>query len=183
MTTPSEAFEIAVAHHRAGRLDAAAVAYREAIRLQPGYGKAHNNLGTVLKEQGQLEAAMACYRTALASAPEMAEPYYNLGIALAAQGRTDEALDAYRAAIDRQPNYVRALVNYGSLIERQGRLDEALACYDRASCRAGRGACASWPRQRAAIAGRRGRRSSATGAVCESRRTLPNRTTTWRSCT
>ena len=108
MTNSTEAFETALAHHRAGRMAEAAAAYREAIRLQPDDADSHNNLGTVLKEQGRLDEAIACYRQALALLPDAAEPHYNLGVALSAQNRTAEAIDAYSEALRRQPNYVRA---------------------------------------------------------------------------
>jgi Tfp pilus assembly protein PilF len=40
-----------------GKLAEAEAAYREAIRLEPGYSMAHNNLGSLLFSQHRLDEA------------------------------------------------------------------------------------------------------------------------------
>ncbi len=60
------------------RLLAAEARYRQAIRLGPHVAEAHNNLGTVLKEQGQIDAARYCFEQALRLNPRYASAHSNL---------------------------------------------------------------------------------------------------------
>ena len=60
------AFELANALHEARMKDEAAVAYREAIAIEPGYVAAINNLGMTLLDQGEVKGAMAQFRGAMA---------------------------------------------------------------------------------------------------------------------
>jgi len=58
--------------------------YDEAVRLQPDYGEAHNNLGVVLAQMpGRLDDAIAQYEMALRLKPDSAQAHDNLGLALA----------------------------------------------------------------------------------------------------
>ena len=45
---------------------------REAVRVNPQFANAHNNLGTVLKEKGDLVGAEEAYRTAIKIDPNYA---------------------------------------------------------------------------------------------------------------
>jgi Flp pilus assembly protein TadD len=56
-----------------GRLDDALVELREAVRLDPGYGKAHRNLGIVLAQRGQFAEAVPEFAEALRADPGDAE--------------------------------------------------------------------------------------------------------------
>lgn len=64
------------------RLVDAETKYREAITQAPRIPEAHNNLGTLLKEQGNVDAAQRCFRTALKLRPGYASAYSNLLLTL-----------------------------------------------------------------------------------------------------
>jgi tetratricopeptide (TPR) repeat protein len=75
-----------VAHHRAGRRQAAEQAYRQALEAAPhqpdalhGLGdlayQGGHCLGNALKEQQKLDEACACYRRALELDPDDAEAH------------------------------------------------------------------------------------------------------------
>jgi Flp pilus assembly protein TadD len=49
----------------AGRADAAAVEYQEAIRLKPDYSAAHRGLGRALERAGRIAEAKAAYAKGL----------------------------------------------------------------------------------------------------------------------
>src|SRR5262249_31409757 len=69
-----------------GKLDEAAAAYREAIRLEPNHAQAYSGLVLALKDQGKLDEAVAAYREAIRLKPDNAEVHFHLGGVLRAQG-------------------------------------------------------------------------------------------------
>ena len=81
--------------------------YREAIRLNPGYGETYSNLGNALQGQGKLDEAVAEHRNAIRFNPGYAEAYSNLGNVLQGQGKLDEAIAEYREAIRLKPELRR----------------------------------------------------------------------------
>ncbi|HWR97896.1 MAG TPA: tetratricopeptide repeat protein [Candidatus Methanoperedens sp.] len=96
---------LGVALRAQGRNEEAAAAFREAIRIYPGYAFARNNLGNALAALGRFPEAEAEYRQALRIDPHYAHTRNNLGNALAAQGRFAEAEAEYREALRLQPDY------------------------------------------------------------------------------
>ena len=70
-----------------------AAEFREAIRLQPSYAEAHNNLGLVLIQTGDQEKGVAAFKEALRHAPDYADALGNLGAALVAS-EPEEAYDS-----------------------------------------------------------------------------------------
>ena len=78
--------------------------YQEAIRLQPDYADAYNNLGVVFAEMGKPDEAVNCCLRGLELAPNSSSFYSNMANALFAQGRGEEALAVHRKAIALRPN-------------------------------------------------------------------------------
>ncbi len=131
----------AVAHHSPrhrpasqGKPDEAVAEFREAIRLEPDYAKAHTNLGNVLNPRGRwTRPSPMAHREAIpARSPALrpsgpTSPSHNLGIALAGQGKVDEAVAAFREAIRLKPDYAEAHNNLGIALAGQGKVDEAVA--------------------------------------------------------
>ena len=73
-----------------GKLEEAARACREAIRIKPDLAEAYNNLGNVLAQLGRPEEGEKCFRAALALGGSPAvnlEARYNLSEALAKRRR------------------------------------------------------------------------------------------------
>lgn len=122
-------FNLGIVLQRQGRLEEAAAAYQQALRLSPHYAEALSNLGNVRLEQGRTQEAEASYRRALAASPQSAEALNNLGVALKEQGRLEEAADCYRQALALKPGHQEAQCNLGIALMESGRLDEAIVCY------------------------------------------------------
>ncbi|MCK5365356.1 MAG: tetratricopeptide repeat protein, partial [Gammaproteobacteria bacterium] len=100
-----------------------------AIKLQPDFVDAHNNLGNVLKAQGDFIRAETAYRHALELAPTYFDALFNLGIVLEAMGRPGEARDTYGKALDIKPDFLPAYLNTGNALKALGKFDEALDYY------------------------------------------------------
>ena len=104
-----------------------------ALRLQPRFALAENNLGTLLFERNRLAEAEMHYRRAVELQPGYAEAWDNLGLVYARQERWFEAAVSFEKAIalegGRKAGTHRNLA--GALLK-QGRNHEALKEYETA---------------------------------------------------
>lgn len=125
-------FAQAVAHHRAGRLDAAAAAYDDVIREAPDSAPAWSMKGVLALQQNRPADAVPLLERAIAL--DAAQPgfHLNLGNALRAVGRLDEAVAVYRRALALDERMAPAHNNLGNVLRDRGSLPEAAAAYQRA---------------------------------------------------
>lgn len=119
----------AIACFQTGDASTAVTLLESAIKHQPDFVDAHNNLGNVLKATGDLLRAEASYRQAIELAPMYADAHYNLGIVLEAMGRPAQARDAYKSTLDIQPDFLPAYLNAGNAYKSLGQFDQALDYY------------------------------------------------------
>ena len=116
-----------IAHHRAGRIPEAEVAYRQILAAQPDHPEALYLLGLIEGHLGRRQQAVELIGRAAAALPANAEIQQNLGLNLWAIGRMDEALAAFRAAIQLNPNHGQYHYDAGNILLLMNRLDEAIA--------------------------------------------------------
>ncbi|MFO1204311.1 MAG: methyltransferase domain-containing protein [Burkholderiales bacterium] len=83
---------LAVALKELGRLEDVEAACREALRLDPDFADAHNNLGNVLLARGRHAAAIDAFGTALRLRPADPNVACNRALALKLSGRVTEAV-------------------------------------------------------------------------------------------
>ena len=121
----------ALAHHRAGRLDAAAALYQAVLADDPLEADALQLMGVVLHAKGDLLGAERLVRQAL-RLRDTPRINANLALVLGAQGRHEEAVEACVRALAAQPNYPEALNTMGAALEQLGRWQEAEAAFRRA---------------------------------------------------
>lgn len=88
---------------RAGKRDQALELLREAVRIDPEYAAAHNNLAVNLRMIGELAEAERQLRTAIEIAPLDYHANYNLGSLLYDTGRTHEAVPSLLNAVIADP--------------------------------------------------------------------------------
>jgi hypothetical protein len=84
-------FEIGLTRLLEQRFPEAMSALHRAIRIDPGHGPAHYNLGSLLEREGDLSGAETEYRAAI---PRLADPtpaHTRLGVVLALRGSFEEA--------------------------------------------------------------------------------------------
>ena len=103
----------------------AEAAYREALRLDPDLGEAHQYLGNLLGLLGRNDEAVVSYRQALHIKPHSIPAHINLANTLANQGRFGEAQEVYRSALQYDPDNRKAILGIAHTYERQGKAREA----------------------------------------------------------
>lgn len=83
--------------YRAGKLDEAEAAFRQAVTLNAKNAISLDYLGVIARERGDFKQAENAYRQAIAAQPEYPNAHRNYGILLDLYlGRLDEALVQYR---------------------------------------------------------------------------------------
>jgi predicted O-linked N-acetylglucosamine transferase (SPINDLY family) len=130
--TIQQAFDLALQHHRAGRLREAENLYKQILAHQPNHADATRLLGVIARQMGRTDIAVDLFRRAIALRPGYPEAHSNLGNALKDKGQLDEAIAAYRQAIALRPGYAEAHSNLGNALNDKGQLDEAIAAYQQA---------------------------------------------------
>ena len=125
-------YHLGLRYLRNDEADAAVLALRRAIALQPGHDAAHLFLGLAYTSLGTYADAEVEYRRAIALRPTNPEAYNYLGLVYYQQQRYRRALGAYRQAIAQAPAYAVAYVNLAASHEALGQTDAALAAYRQA---------------------------------------------------
>jgi predicted O-linked N-acetylglucosamine transferase (SPINDLY family) len=132
MATLSEAFQAAVAHHSAGRLELAEEIYRRILTVEPNHPGALQLTGVIAHQVGRHAVAVECISRALALDPGNANGHHNLGEAYRALGKMDEARACYLRALQIAPNVAETHNGLGLVQQHDKQLAEALASYQRA---------------------------------------------------
>lgn len=132
MASVEESLAIALAHHQAGRLQAAEQIYRQILAVAPHAVDAWHLLGVIALQTNQAAVAIAHLERALQLRPNFAEAHYNLGNAYLQQGQNDEAIACYRRALDLGLQYATAYYHLGCALHRVGNRDDAIAAYRQA---------------------------------------------------
>ncbi len=121
-----------MALHQAGRLEEAAQAYRDGLKMVPGHAKTHRNLALTLRALGNNEEAEEHFLAAIQSNNKFTRAYSSYGAMLLDQGRMEEAVTNLQKATELSPHYAPAYGNLGIALDRQNRCQEAVAAFDQA---------------------------------------------------
>ena len=103
--------------------------FRRALRIDPDFAPARNNLGLCMKRKGIWWLAIHEYRDALRANPELAPAHFNLGEIDGGSGRINDAIEHYREALRVDPDFAPAHYYLGLALLAKGRLDEAFEYY------------------------------------------------------
>jgi len=124
-----------------GRTDDAIASIREAIRLEPDNGQAHQALARAFwVGKGDFAAALPEFERAIELNPEAGYSYLQLALLLAWEGRFARAEEVSRRAVELQDQYISgnaglqvvgANARLGYVFYLQGRYDDALREYER----------------------------------------------------
>ena len=126
------AFNLALAHHQAGRLTEAEPLYRQVLAADPKHSDALHLLGLLAADFGHPDQAISMIEQAIHIRPDGYLYYSNLGNVLRARGRLDEAVARYEQAIAIKADYTEAFSNLGTALLDQGKYDQAVAAFEKA---------------------------------------------------
>ncbi|XP_077339086.1 protein O-mannosyl-transferase TMTC4 isoform X3 [Lithobates pipiens] len=107
--------------------------YREAVRLNPKYVHAMNNLGNILKEKEELHEAEQLLSRAVSIQPDFSAAWMNLGIVQNSLKRFEEAEKSYLTAIKYRKKYPDCYYNLGRLYADLNRNMDALNAWRNAT--------------------------------------------------
>ena len=110
------AFQIAERYRQAGETGKSIDELEEAIRIDPSFEEAHQNLGVQYVRAGRIGEAMGQFETTLALAPADAKAYSNLGWCYARLKQLGEAGNFARKALALDPGNApaRTLLQFAS---------------------------------------------------------------------
>jgi tetratricopeptide (TPR) repeat protein len=109
--------KIGIAHHQMMELDTAKKFYERAIKMDPKYSEAINNLGTVYYAKKSYRRAVNQYKKALKLAPNSASIHSNLGTAWFARKKYKEAAEEYDIALQLDPEVFEHRSSHGVLLQ------------------------------------------------------------------
>jgi predicted TPR repeat methyltransferase len=110
---PADALQIALEHHRAGRLRQAATTYRTLIDADPQHAEALHWLGVLAFQAGRPDQAVPLLEQAAALRPKDAAYEHNLGMAYLHCGEADYAIKAFERATKLVPDRPETLMAWG----------------------------------------------------------------------
>jgi tetratricopeptide (TPR) repeat protein/SAM-dependent methyltransferase len=111
------------------RFDEAIAAFREAVRLHPGFVGAHYNLAMALEAAGSPHEALRAYDEVLRINSGYVDALNNRGGLLSSLGRTAEAVDSYRRAVACRPRAAGLHYNLANALSRCGQFEAAAQEY------------------------------------------------------
>ena len=124
--------QFAVGHHQSGRLDDAAVLYRQILENEPDHADALHLLGLVHHQKGEHDQALELVERALRSNPTAHHFHNSLGIVYGGLGRLDDAIASFRRAVELRADFAEASFNEGNALRALGRREEAESAYRKA---------------------------------------------------
>ena len=108
-TNPEIPYLLALAHAESNDMAAAESQFREVLKRDPRFARAHYNLGLLLSSQGKDDAAIASLRAAEEADPASPDAPYARATIHARRGDRDAARAAATEALRRNPAYPPAL--------------------------------------------------------------------------
>jgi tetratricopeptide (TPR) repeat protein len=128
---------------QSGRFAEAIAECQKALKINPDFAPAHNNLGDALLRNEQsgngargqdaaVDEAIEHFRKALQIKPDFTQAHNNLAKALWKKGQMDEAIAQFQKTLEIEPNDAEAELSLGKAFLQKRQVDEAIAHYQRA---------------------------------------------------
>lgn len=127
--TQQQALDLAMEHHRSGRLAEAEHIYRQLIQCQPNNPDPIHLLGLVAYHARHYAPARELIERAIAMNPNIARYHNNLGTILIDLGEHDRALAAYAEALRLEPGTAGPWYNIGVVRTQQSKWPLAVEAY------------------------------------------------------
>ena len=112
--------------------DEAAREFRKAIKMEPEYAEAYNNLGLCLLYMNKTEEALEAFEACLSFFPGWAVGEANLGLAQQKLKNYQEAVRLYSSSLNKQRKQPPVWLALGDAYSSLGQVEDALKAYDNA---------------------------------------------------
>jgi tetratricopeptide (TPR) repeat protein len=132
MTTIEQAFELALQHHRSGRLAEAQAIYQKILESNPRHAGSLNLLGVIAVQQRQYGSGIALIEQAIARDPHQASFHSNLGEAHRGRGDFERARASFERALRIDPALTETHNNLGLVLQACGDFPAARRSLERA---------------------------------------------------
>ena len=123
------AIKIGIAYHQLTDLNIAARYYQRAIKLDPKFTQAINNLGTIYYSRQSYRRAIGQYKKVLRIAPDSASTLANLGSAYLARKQYELASENYQKALAIDPGIFEHHGGVGTTVRDQAVGDRPMFFY------------------------------------------------------
>jgi tetratricopeptide (TPR) repeat protein len=125
-------YQEGMVHCRNGKHSLAERAFKKAIKINPGYADAHNDLGNLYLAMGRFKESFNAYRRALNFAQDHPLILNNIGNVLMRQGEFDKACKWLNRAVEQDPDNAAIHCNLGNALQGSGKHADAVTAYRRA---------------------------------------------------
>jgi tetratricopeptide (TPR) repeat protein len=109
--------KIGIAYHQLLQLQLAKRYYERAVKLNPRYAEAINNLGTIEYTRKNYRRAIGLYKKALRYSPTAASMYVNLGTGYFARKDYKDATESFQKALSLDPEVFERRGSHGVLLQ------------------------------------------------------------------
>jgi len=117
---------LALEYSEPERLDEAMEQFQEAVRVDPEYYPAWNNLGAALYRQERYAEALPYVQNSIQIDPSYAPAHHNLGMLLEKFGQSDQAILSYQNALAIKPDNAESHNSLAISLNSVGRRTEAM---------------------------------------------------------
>jgi Tfp pilus assembly protein PilF len=118
-------FLLATTYKSLGKTESAIQEYRTALKFDPRFADAYNNLGIIYGQLGKPTLALEQFQKAIFSQPDFAKALFNLGLVYQQIDSLDQAEVNYLKALQIDPQYETAHLNLGKVYYRKGMKEKA----------------------------------------------------------
>ena len=118
-----------VAAVQRGKYSRAQALMTRALKHNPAYGPAHQDMGNLYLRKSDYPKARAAYEAALDCGQCSATLLTNLGVVYCRQGETRQGVACFNRALSLDPTHGEALANLALSQQKQGLMDQALENY------------------------------------------------------
>ena len=127
-----EMMDLALAHHRGGRISDAENSYRQILAREPRHAEAWHLLGVLAGQVGRNDMAIDLMQRALALNPGHAQTYRDLGVVLQNAGDFAKSIAVCLEAVRLDPLSADHHYDLANGYRGHGQIDEAIAAYRQA---------------------------------------------------
>jgi tetratricopeptide (TPR) repeat protein len=123
---PGALNNLGVLYYRKGVYDEAIKQFKEALKIDPKFELARENLLYLFSETKMEDPDVSKWKKEVEEAPSNVEALLRLGVSYQNMGRLDEAAETLGQVVEKNPDHYMARIHFGSVLKAQGQHQQAL---------------------------------------------------------